>query len=67
MILLRGDKLSNKRKAGRRETTMSTEKRDKCIIEHLLDGIPIVILCFHTIGLVIRTVSPAEAVIVFST
>jgi hypothetical protein len=43
MILLRGDKLSNKRKAGTRETTMTTEKRDKCIIEHLLDGIPIVI------------------------
>jgi hypothetical protein len=44
MILLRGDKLTNKRKAGTRETTMTTDKRDKCIIEHLLEGIPIVIL-----------------------
>jgi hypothetical protein len=43
MILLRGDKLSNKTKAATRETTMTTDKRDKRIIEHLLDGIPIVI------------------------
>ena len=48
MILMRnaqtrGDKLFNK-KAGTRETTMTTEKNDKCIIEHLLEGIPIVIL-----------------------
>jgi hypothetical protein len=40
---LRGDKLSNKIKAGTREITLTTDKRDKRITEHLLDGIPIVI------------------------
>jgi hypothetical protein len=43
MIWKHGRDTRKYKKAGTRETTMTTDKRDKCIIEHLLEGIPIVI------------------------